>query len=108
MALSSEDRRQLESRAARWRYKAEHEGTTSLWPTQRMEVAVADHLAACEALLREIRVYGIFPDDRRDDWRARFLALLGPVATKEGAVRWNTSIDGESPGRDVVSRLVED
>lgn len=87
MALSSEDRRQLESRAARWRYKAEHEGTTSLWPTQRMEIAVADYLAACESLLERILDLTAEPPiDQRQlaYWRANALALLGPAATKEG------------------------
>lgn len=89
MALSSEHRDAL-LRDADFLRRIEAAGARLKKPeTQRL--AVADHLAACEALLREMRDsrIGAYSDLRLYveavfEWQDKASALLGPAATEEG------------------------
>lgn len=98
MALSSEHRRQWDSSIEASRYKAQHYGVAQLWPSEQLSLAVADHLAAVEGLLAEIRTGFLQAQQSHDEWGefsyavAQMLnemmpdisALLGPAATEGG------------------------
>lgn len=89
MALSSKQRDQ-ESRQVDFIRRIQKAGLQPT-PIEEQRLAVADYLAACEALLREIANdsvgYSSNPMDHVKatlEWSEKARALLGPAATEEG------------------------